>query len=249
MKTFLALGAILALAGLNVYQYATRPHTPGRRAQAQQTVERFHQMFYTSPATWIENRWLGVLTHQNPNDVWIHQEIIVETKPDFIIETGTFHGGSAALWATILQQVNPQGKVITIDVHDLAGEARKLPIMQERVIFLRGSSTDPKTLAQVEAWVEGKRVLVILDSLHTRDHVLQELRCYSRFVQKGGYLIVQDTNVNGHPVRDDHGPGPMEAVEDFLRENDQFVADRTRERLMLTMHPKGYLKRVLDTVR
>jgi cephalosporin hydroxylase len=87
-------------------------------------------------------------------------------------------------------------------------------------------------------------VLVILDSLHTREHVLSEIKAYAPLVPVGGYLIVQDSNVNGHPVYPAHGPGPMEALEEFLASTDEFVADRSRERMLLSMHPKGYLKRV-----
>jgi cephalosporin hydroxylase len=246
MLRWTVLVVIAALAGLNAYQFMSRPPAPpSRRAQARQLIDDFHRLFYDTSSTWIENRWLGVLCHQNPNDAWIHQEIISETRPDFIVECGTFHGGSALLWATILQQVNPEGKVITIDVATkLSAEARKLPLARERVVFLEGSSTDPRTVAKVAELVKGRRVLVILDSLHTKEHVRNELRAYAPFVPVGGYLIVQDSNVNGHPVYPTHGPGPMEAIEEFLARTDEFVADRSRERMLLTMHPKGYLKRV-----
>ena len=83
----------------------------------QEVVDRFHKLYYDSQI-WVTTRWLGVPTAQNPNDAWIHQEIIAQVKPDFIVEAGTWHGGSAALWATILQQVNPEGRVITIDIND-----------------------------------------------------------------------------------------------------------------------------------
>src|SRR5947208_10138543 len=79
----------------------------------QKVIESFHKLYYGS-LVWDKNRWLGVRCQQNPNDAWIHQEIIADVKPDFIIETGTLNGGSAALWATILQQVNPNGRIITI---------------------------------------------------------------------------------------------------------------------------------------
>ena len=110
--------------------------------------------------------------------------------------------------------------------------------------FLNGSSTAPEIVAEVAKRAKGRRPLVILDSLHTAPHVLKELRLYSPLVPVGGYLIVQDTSINGHPVREGFGPGPMEAVEEFLRGNDQFVSDRSRERFLLTMQPRGFLKRV-----
>ena len=209
-----------------------------------EVVDLYHQAFYDSPYTWRLNKWLGILTEQNPNDVWITQEIIVETRPDFIIETGTLCGGSAAVWATILEQVNPEGRVITIDIMDQAQEARKLPIVQKHVEFLHGSSTAAHIINEVKSRVEGKKVLVILDSDHSKQHVLNELAAYAPLVTIGSYLIVQDTNVNCHPVARSFGPGPMEAIQEFLAANHDFIADRERERLMFTMHPKGYLRRI-----
>ena len=85
--------------------------------------------------------------------------------------------------------------------------------------------------------------MVILDSDHEADHVYQELIAYSPFVQTGDYLIVEDTNINGHPVTRDYGPGPMEALDQFLSENHEFMIDRRCERFLMTMNPRGYLRR------
>jgi cephalosporin hydroxylase len=97
---------------------------------------------------------------------------------------------------------------------------------------------------QIAQEVSGKKVLVTLDSLHTRDHVLREIEIYSKLVSPGSYLVVQDTNINGHPVNPGWGPGPLEAVEDFMKTNDNFVTDRSREKFMLSFYPKGWLKRM-----
>ncbi|MBM4299600.1 MAG: hypothetical protein FJ143_17810, partial [Deltaproteobacteria bacterium] len=212
-------------------------------ASTQEVVDRFHKHFYDSQV-WMSTKWLGIPTAQNPNDAWIHQELIAQVKPDIIVETGTWHGGSAALWATILQQVNPEGRVITLDINDNVSAAKELPIVKEKVEFLLGSSVDPALVAEVTKRVQGKKVLVILDSDHRKPHVLAEMKAYGPLVSKDSYMIVQDTNANGHPVLEKFGPGPMEAVEEFLATNDQFRPDREAERLMFTMHPKGYLKRV-----
>jgi cephalosporin hydroxylase len=99
-------------------------------------------------------------------------------------------------------------------------------------------------VARVRDFVEDREpVVVILDSDHGKDHVLEELRRYAPLVTSGSYLIVEDTNINGHPVLPDFGPGPMEAVETFLSESDDFSVDTTREKLMLTFNPRGYLRR------
>ena len=100
-------------------------------------------------------------------------------------------------------------------------------------------------MAQVGKLISDKdKVMVILDSDHHKEHVLNELRIYGKFVTKESYIIVEDTNINGHPVYPDFGPGPMEAVEEFLRENKNFVIDKTREKFYLTFNPRGYLKKI-----
>jgi len=93
------------------------------------------------------------------------------------------------------------------------------------------------------AVAEDDRVLVLLDSDHSKDHVLAELRAYSGFVTAGSYLIVEDTNIGGHPVSTDAGPGPMEAVDEFLAENRTFAIDESKEKFFLTFNPRGYLRR------
>ena len=102
----------------------------------------------------------------------------------------------------------------------------------------------PETLEHVRRAAEGaETVLVVLDSDHRKEHVLEELRLYAPLVTPGSYLVVEDTILNGHPVSPDFGPGPMEAAEEFLRGNPEFTSDRRREKLYLTFNPKGYLRR------
>lgn len=253
------VGLIVVIAGLlalNLYQAALlalpRPavNQSGpvvsdvvKQRDRDQLIRDFHILSYSS-LNWASSQWLGITTEQNPNDVWAIQELIVDVKPDYFVEAGTFKGGSAALWATILAQVNPDARVITIDIVDKAQDARKLQVVKDKVDFLVGSSTAPEIVAEVTRRVKGKRVMVMLDSDHSKDHVLGELKAYSPLVPVGSYLIVQDTNVNGRPVLPEFGPGPGEAVDEFLRDNRDFVVDRRPERFLFTMHPGGYLKRV-----
>ena len=238
MKTRISLlrailiGAIFAVA---VYIHGEADST---------VIERFSKLSYYDSNTWLRNQWLGIPTQQNPNDAWVIQEIIAEVKPDYIVETGTLLGGSAVLWAMVLREVNPAGKVITIDIEDNAARARQTAIARSMITFMVGSSTDPKIVSKVVHQVRGKRGLVILDSDHRMEHVLKELEVYAPLVSKHSYLIVQDSNVNGHPVWSDFGPGPMEAIEAFLMSNGDFEPDRDRERLLYTTNPRGYLKRL-----
>ena len=231
---------------------------PPPTQEDQRVIDRFHQLAYDQQFRFMKtrgnfqvetpeykpSRWLGVITQQNPSDFWINQEIITELKPDFIVETGTLMGGGALLWATILAQVNPEGRVITIDIQDLVRDAKEHPLWKAKVEQVVKSSTDPEIVAKIKERVEGKTVIFILDSDHSKDHVLAELKAYAPMVGVGSYVLVQDSNINGHPVLPDFGPGPYEAIEEFLAGDDRFVADRTRERYLFTMHPKGFLKRI-----
>jgi cephalosporin hydroxylase len=216
---------------------------PVEKPLTEEDIGRYTLWWALSQDNYQKNRWFGVKTLQNPLDAWIIQEIIYEVRPDFIVETGTFKGGSAALWAVILEHVNPAGRVITIDITDVTQQAKQLPIVQRKVDFLVGSSVDPAIVAEVKERVSGGRTLVILDSLHTRDHVLAELWAYAPLVDVGSYLIVQDTGL-WQPIRNHPGGWASDAVEEFIAESDAFVADQSRERFWLTNCPSSWLKRV-----
>lgn len=235
---------VLVAGATSVWFIYVMPSFPQAKPPTNATLDAFHQLWYSSPDTLPKNRWLGIPAEQNPMDLWITQEILFDTKPDFVVECGSLFGGSAVEWATVLAQINPTGRVISIDIQDRMGEARKLPIAKERVDFLVGSSTDPEIVSEVARRVQGKKIFVLLDSRHDTSYVLKELRTYSPMVQVGGYIEVQDTNL-GHPLRTRaYSSGPYEAVQEFLRTNKDFAIDKDRERLMFTFCPGGFLKRV-----
>lgn len=224
----------MLLAALNLLQWLA-----GRSED--EAIGRFVSIWSRQVGIYKASRWLGIETLQNPTDAWVTQEILQEVKPDFVVEAGTYKGGSALYWAQVLEQVNPEGRVITIDVEDRTSDAARQPLWQRRVDFLLGSSTDPAIAAEVSRRVAGGKVLVILDSLHTHDHVKAELEAYAPLVSEGSYLVVQDTGV-WRPA-----PSPeraARAVAEFLEANDAFVADRARERFLITNNPSGYLKRI-----
>lgn len=202
------------------------------------TIRAFHKLYYARKAqTWGDTTWLGIPVLKCPLDLWIYQEIIYETQPDVIVECGTWYGGSALYLASICDLIS-KGRVITIDIDD----TKPRPV-HNRIAYLTGSSVGHEVFDRVVQLIHsGERVMVILDSDHHKDHVLNELRLYSRLVASGSYLIVEDTNLNGHPVVPDFGPGPQEAVNDFLSENANFVADESKEKLLITASPGGYLK-------
>jgi cephalosporin hydroxylase len=197
----------------------------------------FHRLYYDS-TVWKDTYWLGTPTQKCPLDLWVYQEILHETRPDLILETGTAHGGSALYLASICDSLG-HGEIVTVDIFPIEGRPE-----HDRITYVTGSSTADEVVAEVDRLATGcDRVLVILDSDHSRDHVLDELRIYSRFVSPGSYLVLEDTNVNGHPVLPEHGPGPMEALDEFLAETDEFEIDAEREKFFLTFNPRGFLRK------
>ncbi|HEU5002994.1 MAG TPA: CmcI family methyltransferase [Actinomycetota bacterium] len=224
---------------------ASDPPNPFLSPNQQGLVNQFHDLYYSlmSEGKGVQTiglKWLGVDLFKCPLDLWIYQEWIHAHRPDVIIETGTFRGGSAHYLATLCELVG-HGRVITVDVS--AWEDVPRP-QHPRLTYITGSSIAAEVLAELRRLVgKATNVLVILDSDHTRDHVLDELRLYQQFIPPGGLLVVEDTNVNGHPTYPEHGPGPWEAVDAFLAENPDFIADRSMERFLLTMNPRGFLRR------
>jgi cephalosporin hydroxylase len=202
--------------------------------------DQFHRLYYhVSKRTWKDTWYRGVRTYKCPTDMWVYMELIDQLEPGLVIETGTFRGGSALYLADRLETIGA-GRVVTVDVNE-----PPKPPQHDRLTYLTGSSTDPEIVAAIAAMIpEGAPVLVILDSDHSRDHVAAELEAYAPLVPVGSYLIVEDTNVNGHPAAPDFGPGPMEAVWDFLATDPGFEIDARCERYFLTQNPSGYLKRV-----
>jgi cephalosporin hydroxylase len=196
-------------------------------------------------AIW-QNMWfLGIPIQKNPCDLWMMQQIIYETRPDVIVETGTFRGGSALYFAHTLEGLGlKDSKVITCDIEDACREAASLPLWQKHVEFILGSSTDPKTVEQIRQACRGKRVMVVLDSVHEKDHVLKELELYASLVSPGSYLIVEDTNSDGVPVFPG-SVGPTAALQAFLPtpEGKLFTQDASREAMVLTFNPGGWLKK------
>lgn len=189
----------------------------------------------------FQSTYLGVPCVQHPGDAWVTQEIISQTRPEVIVECGRLGGGSTIMWAHLLEILDIDGFIVSVELQDLAFEARKRAIWTRRVREVNGSSTDPDVVAQVAELVAGRRTMVILDSDHTQAHVENELACYAPMVTPGCYCIVQDGFVSRYDPS--HGPGPLEATEAFLVGNDDFVVDRSRERMLHTLNPSGFLRR------
>jgi cephalosporin hydroxylase len=197
--------------------------------------------------------WLGIPIIQYPQDIVAMQEIIWDVKPDLIIETGIAHGGSIIFYASMLEMLG-KGRVlgIDIDIREHNKKAIEAHPMFKRIDMIAGSSISNETLSQVRKYAEGKhKILVALDSNHTHEHVLKELELYAPFVSKDSYLVAFDTIVEDMP--DDRFPNrpwgkhnnPKTAVWEFLKSNNDFVVDKDIEnKLLITVAPDGYLKKV-----
>lgn len=204
------------------------------------------RLFHDLPiweSLWFQN----VRIIKNPLDLWMLQQIAYEVQPDFIVETGTWYGGSALWWAHTLNGMGLENsRVLTVDLQDLTNQgASSNRLWKKYVEFSLGSSTDPKIVAKFVERTKNSRVIVNLDSDHSMNHVLNELRMYSPMVHPGGYIAVEDTHLDGVPTHPEQGPGPMAAVRQFLSEpaGKDFEQDFSREAMVMTSYPGGFLKR------
>jgi cephalosporin hydroxylase len=236
------LGKSRSAKGIAAGTYFPDRDQPPLTPDEEDTVNRFHDLYYrrwgSGTADTINLSWFGYKLLKCPLDLWMYQELLVRTRPDVVVEAGTFCGGSALYLAMMLDLVG-HGRVITIDIN-----AKPDFPVHPRLTYTTGSSTDPSIVAAVTDQVGNGSAMIILDSDHSRDHVLAEMNAYSPLVPVGGYLIVEDSNVNGHPTLPDFGPGPMEAIEQFLTQTNEFAPDERCERFLMTLNPRGYLRRI-----
>ena len=202
-----------------------------------------HQRFMTDLIRSTDNfgdvTWLGRPVWQNVLDLWSLQEAIAQIKPGVLLETGTNRGGSALFYAHLFDLLG-HGRVITVDVERLHS------LEHDRVEFLIGSSVDEDILGAMR---EGARaadgpVMVVLDSDHSAEHVLEEMHAYAPLVTPGSLMLVQDGVIDTLPMFSAFRPGPLAAIEAFLAETADFELDtRLDKRFLVTHHPSGWLRR------
>ena len=196
--------------------------------------------------------WMGIPIIQLPADIMATQEVIWKTKPDIIIETGVARGGSVLFMASILEMMgNGQVIGVDIDIRKHNRESIESHPMSKRVTLIEGGSVDESILKQVRANIpDGARVMVVLDSDHSHDHVLEECRAYGPMVTKNCYMVVADTLV-GHLDEKDapqnrsqvwfKGNDPLTALQDYMLESDRFEIDlEINGKLVLSSSPGGY---------
>jgi cephalosporin hydroxylase len=192
-----------------------------------------------------ECRWMGVTTYKNPLDLWIYQEIICEVRPDIIVEIGSYRGGSALMFAHLLDIIG-DGLVVTVDI-----DRSEYEVEHDRIVTVTGDSSSAPIVGRVAGLCEDKKVIVIHDGDHSSSQVLKDMRAYAPMVSVGSYLIVEDGTCDQFVPGTARGlfgdfpeGGPLVAIREFLKEDTRFEVDRDRERYIITENPEGYLKRV-----
>ena len=192
-------------------------------------AEEYHK-WYWGTGIWQCTSWLGLPTMKSVSDMWNYQEILTGLGPGLVVEFGPFTGGSALYFAMVLRELGRPFHVLSVDIDHLRlhERARQDPDIE----FLQASSTAPavaERIRDLRAQLPGP-VFAILDSNHTRDHVLAEMQQLRPLLTAGDYLVVEDSCVNGHPIESGWGPGPFEAIEHFEHEYpDDYRHDRDRE--------------------
>lgn len=196
--------------------------------------------WYYENEVWKSVKYRGVRTLKAVTDLWNYQEILAEREIGWVIETGTRHGGSALYFADILEVCDAEGLVITVDVDRSSNSAPP----HYRIRYLIGDSASTEVINKIREILPRQRkpMFIILDSDHSKQHVLRELNAYIPLMQSGDYLIVEDTCINGHPVRADFGDGPWEAVQEFISKNTGTLIpdDARNEKFGMTFAPQGY---------
>jgi cephalosporin hydroxylase len=208
-------------------------------------VDKFH-IHYEKNRLWENTRWLGVPIWKLPFDAFVIQDLIYKIRPNIIIEAGTGKGGSSVFYASIQKLLDIKDRnVITIDIKDNMFVADYLNL---NIVPLKGSSLNPDILKFVDLYALPElTTMVILDSWHSYDHVLEEMKIYSNYVSVGSYMIVEDSHVSGHPIKWEWGDeGPYEAIEDFIKNNNNFTIDKSCEKFIMTFNPSGYLLKTGD---
>lgn len=215
--------------------------SPAEREAFAKIIRQFNTLYWElGIQTWCATQWRGVSVFKPPTDLWIYQELIYNLKPDLIIETGTCAGGSALYMADLMRVTNTIGKIITIDINKEHLHEEFLLACQTwpyRIEFVEGSSTSQKVWQHIQMIASRKqKVVVILDSDHSYEHVTKELELYAPLVSIGSALIIEDTG---------NCEGARQAAHDwFVQHQKTFKQDFMCEKFMLTFNRDGYFERI-----
>jgi|SRR5579862_316750 len=205
---------------------------------------RYHLWYYRN-RVWDTTTWIGVKTLKSPSDMWNYQEILSNLKPSLVIEFGTRFGGSALFFAGVMRQIGRRFRVISVDIdaETVSEQTKREPDIE----LITKSSIDPMVAQRISALRSEYpgAAFAILDSDHSKAHVLEEMKLLRPLLLSGDYLVVEDSNINGHPVYASSGPGPFEAMEEYFRQYpEDYKRDVVREaKFGFTFATKGFLIR------
>jgi cephalosporin hydroxylase len=211
---------------------------------ASEAIESYHRWYYDSHV-WEQITYRGVPILKWVGDLWNYQEIVHRLRPQLIVEFGSWNGGSSLYFADLLQRAGTNGKVLTVDVD--FSRLHDSPRSHPHIEWMQASTADHVVAARIQ---ELRRTMpgpafFIIDSDHSKPHVLAELENIRSVTTTGDYVIVEDGNINGHPVLPGWGDGPYEAIaEYFSRYSDDYEHDEKQEsKFGFTFAPQGYLVR------
>lgn len=198
-------------------------------------------IYHQKNVVYEKSHWMGLKAWKNPLDAWIYQEVVYDVSPDIIIEIGCMEGGSTLFFANLLDLIG-KGQVVSIDINRDHYKAK-----HQRIITMTCDSSSPETVKKVSELCNKKSVMVVHDGGHSRDQVIKDLQAYSCLVSVNSYFIVEDSIIDVMKPGDgigSYGEGPLAAIDEFLRNNPNFIIDKERERYIMTYNPNGFLKRV-----
>jgi len=207
-------------------------------------AEEYHKWYY-GDLVWTRTSWMGIRCWKSVSDMWNYQEILMELKPSLVIEFGTRYGGSALFFATVMRHLGQPFKVLSVDIsHEVLDPAAR---RDPDILFVESVSTVPamaERIRRLHAEYPGK-IFAILDSDHSMNNVLSEMKLLQPLLTVGDYLVVEDSDINGHPVLPGFGAGPYEAIEAYEREFpfDYTHDDKREMKFGWTSAPNGFLIR------
>jgi cephalosporin hydroxylase len=208
-------------------------------------AKRYYHLWYYNTGVWQNTTWMGVQTYKSPMDMWNYQEILVSLQPSVVIEFGTWHGGSALFFSSVMQQIGRPYLVISLDI--TASRISEKTKADPNIRLLTMSSASPEAQQSIKTLRQQYLgpAFAILDSDHSKQHVLAEMVNLRDILVAGDYLVVEDSNINGHPVAKSFGPGPYEAIQEYFRMFPQdYEHDFERERKFgFSFAPNGFLRR------
>jgi cephalosporin hydroxylase len=209
-------------------------------------AKRYYHLWYYNTGVWQQTTWMGVQTYKSPMDMWNYQEILVSLEPSVVVEFGTWQGGSALFFSSVMQQIGRPYVIVSVDINAsrISEKAKSDPNI--RFMTMTSASPELRETLKAERHKNPGPAFAILDSDHSKQHVLSEMVNLRDILVAGDYVVVEDSNINGHPVKRSFGPGPYEAIQEYFRMYPRdYEHDFDREQKFgFSFAPNGFLRRI-----